>query len=97
LVGNKTDLTEKRQVSFEQGEQKAKESNVLFIETSAKGGYNVKALFKKIAQSLPQQNGALGNADGSDQNNGSSKLIDVTLNSKNGEDGANQPVSNCMC
>lgn len=25
----------------------------MFIETSAKAGYNVKALFKKIAQALP--------------------------------------------
>lgn len=53
LVGNKTDLTEKRQVSTEDGEKKAKDFNVLFIETSAKAGYNVKALFKKIAQALP--------------------------------------------
>jgi Ras-related protein Rab-6A len=42
-----------RQVSTEEGEKKAKEFNVLFIETSAKVGYNVKALFKKIAQALP--------------------------------------------
>lgn len=27
--------------------------NVLFIETSAKAGYNVKLLFKKIAHALP--------------------------------------------
>ena len=53
LVGNKTDLTEKRQVTTEEGEKKAKEANVMFIETSAKAGYNVKALFKKIAQALP--------------------------------------------
>ena len=42
LVGNKTDLAEKRQVSTEEGEKKAKELNVMFIETSAKTGYNVK-------------------------------------------------------
>lgn len=42
LVGNKTDLSEKRQVSTEEGERKAKELNVMFIETSAKAGYNVK-------------------------------------------------------
>jgi len=53
LVGNKTDLSDKRQVSTEEGEKKAKEFNVMFIETSAKAGYNVKALFKKIAQALP--------------------------------------------
>jgi Ras-related protein Rab-6A len=42
LVGNKTDLTDKRQVSTEEGEHKAKELNVMFIETSAKADYNVK-------------------------------------------------------
>ncbi len=41
-MGNKTDLADRRQVSIEDGEQKAKEFNVMFIETSAKAGYNVK-------------------------------------------------------
>ena len=31
-----------RQVTTEEGEKKAKEVNVMFIETSAKSGYNVK-------------------------------------------------------
>ncbi|VDO72972.1 unnamed protein product [Haemonchus placei] len=42
LVGNKTDLGDKRQVSAEEGQRKANELNVMFIETSAKAGYNVK-------------------------------------------------------
>jgi len=29
-------------VSFEEGERKAKELSVLFVETSAKTGYNIK-------------------------------------------------------
>ncbi|KAJ3353819.1 Ras- protein Rab6 [Entophlyctis luteolus] len=67
LVGNKTDLSDKRQVSTEEGEKKAKEANVLFIETSAKAGYNVKALFRKIAQALPgggESGGEGGNSSG---------------------------------
>ena len=48
LVGNKTDLSDKRQVSTEEGERKAKELNVMFIETSAKAGYNVKQLFRLV-------------------------------------------------
>lgn len=52
LVGNKTDLADKRQISFEQGEAKAKQYGVLFYETSAKAGYNIKALFKQIAGML---------------------------------------------
>lgn len=42
-----------RQVSTEEGERKAKDFNVMFIETSAKAGFNVKALFKKLALALP--------------------------------------------
>ncbi|KAJ0004378.1 hypothetical protein NQD34_010592 [Periophthalmus magnuspinnatus] len=52
LVGNKTDLADKRQVSIEEGERKAKELNVMFIETSAKAGYNVKQLFRRVAAAL---------------------------------------------
>jgi len=53
LVGNKTDLADKRQVSIEEGERKAKELSVMFIETSAKAGYNVKQLFRRVAAALP--------------------------------------------
>lgn len=53
LVGNKTDLSDKRQVSMEEGERKAKDLNVMFIETSAKTGYNVKQLFRRVAAALP--------------------------------------------
>merc|ERR1711976_321844 len=52
LVGNKTDLADKRQVSIDEGERKAKELNVMFIETSAKTGYNVKQLFRRVAAAL---------------------------------------------
>lgn len=53
LVGNKTDLSDKRQVSIDEGERKAAELNVMFIETSAKTGYNVKQLFRRVAAALP--------------------------------------------
>ncbi|KYQ89584.1 Rab GTPase [Tieghemostelium lacteum] len=53
LVGNKTDLADKRQVSIEEGEAKAKEYDIMFTETSAKAGFNIKALFRKVASALP--------------------------------------------
>lgn len=56
LVGNKTDLQSKRQVSVEEGEAKAKQLGgeaIMFIETSAKAGFNIKALFRKLALALP--------------------------------------------
>ena len=36
LVGNKTDLNDKREVTTAQGEEEAKKNNLMFIETSAK-------------------------------------------------------------
>merc|ERR1711972_219929 len=68
LVGNKTDLTDRRQVSQEEGEAKAKETGVMFAETSAKMGYNIKYLFRQLAQALPgQADEAAGNADNTQQ------------------------------
>ncbi|KAG0552411.1 hypothetical protein BDA96_01G505300 [Sorghum bicolor] len=42
LVGNKTDLVDKRKVTTGEGEAKAQEHGAMFIETSAKAGFNVK-------------------------------------------------------
>ena len=58
LVGNKTDLNDKREVTTQQGEEEAKKNNLMFIETSAKAGHNVKNLFRRIAQALPGMEGA---------------------------------------
>ncbi|KAF4673601.1 Ras- protein Rab6 [Perkinsus chesapeaki] len=69
LVGNKTDLADKRQVSTEEGEQKAKEQGVMFIECSAKAGYNIKALFRKLAAALPQDNDQGNGQQGQSQSN----------------------------
>ena len=52
LVGNKMDLDEHRQVTQDEGEELAKEQNVMFMETSAKTGENVNALFQKVATKL---------------------------------------------
>lgn len=42
-----------REVTLEEGEKRASDCNIMFIETSAKAGHNVKALFRRIAQALP--------------------------------------------
>lgn len=57
LVGNKTDLSDKREVTTAQGEEEAKKNGLMFIETSAKVGHNVKQLFRRIAQALPGMEG----------------------------------------
>jgi GTPase SAR1 family protein len=52
-VGNKIDDAEKRAVSTEEGQAKATDLKVQFVETSAKVGINVKVLFKNLASILP--------------------------------------------
>ena len=53
LVGNKSDLTNERQILKETAEKKAKEHEMLqYLETSAKSGENIIELFKDIAQQL---------------------------------------------
>lgn len=63
LVGNKTDLNDKREVTTAQGEEEAKKNGLMFIETSAKVGHNVKQLFRRIAQALPGMEGEAGRGD----------------------------------
>ena len=52
LIGNKKDLEEKRQVSYEEGEAFAKENDLMFLETSAKTSYNVVEAFNLSASSI---------------------------------------------
>jgi len=84
LVGNKTDLgNDKRQISTEEGEEKAVNEGLLFMECSAKAGYNVKSLFRKLATSLPgsvdANAGANGAGSGAAGAAGGSNLIDIKL------------------
>ena len=53
LIGNKADLEDKREVSYEEG-NKFKEENALlfFKETSAKSGINAKEIFNEAARIL---------------------------------------------
>mmetsp|Transcript_6772 Transcript_6772/g.23127 ORF Transcript_6772/g.23127 Transcript_6772/m.23127 type:complete len:96 (+) Transcript_6772:482-769(+) len=43
----------RREVSAAEGEAKAREAGVLFMETSAKAGLNIKQLFRRLATALP--------------------------------------------
>ena len=45
LVGNKSDLEDKRAISFEEGEELAVKHGMLFFETSAKSGKNIQEMF----------------------------------------------------
>lgn len=54
LVGNKADLEDERQVSTEDAEAFAAEQGMMYIETSAKTGHNVKEIMQNVAQRLPE-------------------------------------------
>ena len=60
LIGNKSDLKEKRQVSTEEGQQKANKYNMAFMETSAKENDNVskafELLFTEIVKKFKEKN-----------------------------------------
>ncbi|KAH9371251.1 hypothetical protein HPB48_020699 [Haemaphysalis longicornis] len=79
-------LGPKRQVTTEEGERKAKELNVMFIETSAKSGYNVKQLFRRVAAALP----GMENTERTKED-----IVDVDL--KDGPTETPRPEGGCAC
>ncbi|KAG9151664.1 hypothetical protein Leryth_001948, partial [Lithospermum erythrorhizon] len=89
LVGNKTDLVDKRQVSIEEGESKSRDSDIMFIETSAKAGFNVKPLFRKIAAALP----GMETLSATKQED----MVDVNLKSTTSNAQAEQNQGGCSC
>lgn len=90
IVGNKTDLADRRQVSTDEGERVAREQGVLFIETSAKANYNIKGLFKQLATTLP---GSVAAAPVAAESN----LIDIRLQSVPPSEKASAAVGGCLC
>ncbi|XP_023687739.1 ras-related protein Rab-5B-like [Paramormyrops kingsleyae] len=54
LAGNKADLSGKRTVEYEGAQVYADDNSLLFMETSAKTGMNVRDLFLAIAKKLPK-------------------------------------------
>lgn len=88
LVGNKSDLGADRQVSLEEAEAKARDLGVMvFLETSAREGHNIKALFHRLASALPHSDGAAPPTD--------ANIIDVRLTPKPPK--AAGELSGCSC
>eukprot|EP01098_Paradermamoeba_levis_P005912 TRINITY_DN2460_c0_g3_i2.p1 TRINITY_DN2460_c0_g3~~TRINITY_DN2460_c0_g3_i2.p1 ORF type:complete len:307 (-),score=86.71 TRINITY_DN2460_c0_g3_i2:145-1065(-) len=54
LIGNKSDMEEKRAVSIEEGEQFARENGLIFLETSAKTDTNVEEVWADQKQQKPK-------------------------------------------
>ncbi|KAK6453870.1 ras family-domain-containing protein [Scheffersomyces xylosifermentans] len=93
LVGNKSDLAnDKRQVTLEDVEAlHRKVGSKFFIETSTKANHNVKLLFKKIAQSLPEFNTGDNDLLATENRANKPETIDISIenNSSTDVNGAN--------
>ena len=56
LIGNKKDLSD-REISYEEGNQRGKELNILYFETSAKTGENVNEAFNSLTNEILKKKG----------------------------------------
>ncbi|KAF9764961.1 Ras-related protein RABA1b [Nosema granulosis] len=64
LVGNKKDLKEEREVDSTTAENEAVRNNLMFFETSAKTGENVKEAFYELVKTIYQRQSAREMIDG---------------------------------
>ena len=55
LIGNKIDLENKRDVSYDEGKEYAIKNGLIFMETSAKTGEGVEEIFKQSAEEIDQK------------------------------------------
>ena len=85
LVGNKSDLEEKRQVNKEDGEEKAKSFGCAFLETSALSGDNLDKAFTLMVKEIFEKfnNESTGEEEGDSVKKGEDiKLEKATENKK---------------
>jgi GTPase SAR1 family protein len=55
MIGNKSDLSDQRAVSFEEASKFAEENNMIYIEASAKNGKNVEDAFLSTATKISEK------------------------------------------
>ncbi|KAL2716937.1 ras-related protein Rab-14 isoform X2 [Vespula squamosa] len=94
LIGNKSDLEDQRDVTYEEAKQFADENGLMFVEASAKTGHNVEEAFletaKKIFQSIQDGRLDLNAAESGVQHNpsqpGRTSLQGVSNEQQGGKD-----------
>ena len=78
LVGNKSDLVDKRQVSKEKGKQLADSYGIPFLETSAKNNENIEKLFIDSTKAFIDKQLKSGNAGFAPKIGPSSDVVDLS-------------------
>ena len=94
LIGNKSDLEHRRQVSKEEGEAFAAENGLVFLETSAKTAANVESAFVKTAEKI-YENIQSGVYDVNNESHGVKLGTPQTADATPGGGGANKPAGGC--
>lgn len=89
LIGNKCDLTAKRQVAHDEGAELARQLRIDFLETSAKDVTNVEMLFRNMAESILNRITHSADTEG-DSNKGD-------INIKNGRRESTNNSKGCDC
>eukprot|EP00930_Biecheleria_cincta_P052592 TRINITY_DN37841_c0_g1_i1.p1 TRINITY_DN37841_c0_g1~~TRINITY_DN37841_c0_g1_i1.p1 ORF type:complete len:230 (+),score=48.91 TRINITY_DN37841_c0_g1_i1:144-833(+) len=104
LVGNKIDLAADREVSTEEGKRQAEDCGVLFLETSAKQGENVSALFQQIAAALPTEGegapaskSAAGSSHAADRSESDRNRIQLRAEPASGAEAEHKRKDKCKC
>ncbi len=93
LIGNKCDLEDKREVSIEEAQNKAKLLNMAFMETSALNGTNVEKAFNELVNNVYQNNKQIFHQDVNIRIDDKDKGVEISQENNNeqkSEDG-------CFC
>jgi GTPase SAR1 family protein len=91
-VGNKCDLEQKRQVSYNQAKEFADKHGIKFLETSAKDTLNIDELFSSIAEKLLEKQTTL-----TGKNEKKTKGQGNVVNIQNTPTAQNQPKDSGCC
>ena len=83
LIGNKSDLEDQRQVTKEQGEDKAKELGLAFLETSAFSGDNLEKGFQLMINEVYKK--CQDDIEGETEDNKVEQGKDITLDKNKGQ------------